>query len=277
MTMHESTAALHRPTLLLADDEPTTLEVMEMFLFEAGYDQVLRTSDAREVVPMMAEHAPDLLLLNLMMPHRDGIELLGEIREHSEIREIPVIIVTGSTDPDSKQRAMDAGASDFLRKPIDPSELSLRVRNTLSAAGRVILPRRPSVAEQAPPPAPAPAPRVRPSGNMLVSCVLSDDERSTKILRAFVERLRDKLGSMERALEQGDYPGLRELGHWLKGAAGTVGFIEFIGPADDMRAQAAEQKAEALSSTIQQVWDLVDRIALPATAAPQTTSHGRGA
>ena len=276
MTLHESTATEKRPMLLLADDEPTTLEVMAMFLSEAGYDQVIRVSDARQVLPSMEEHAPDLLLLNLMMPHRNGIELLGEIRRHPRQREVPVIIVTGSTDPESKQRAMEAGASDFLRKPIDPSELSLRVRNTLSASGRFLLPSRQIDARpEAATPAAVPAPVAR--SGALVSSVLPPDARSEGIVRAFAARLREKLDGMEQALASGDYTELRALGHWLKGAAGTVGFIDFVGPADDVRAAAAQEKPEELGRTIQQLWDLADRIAIPdVPSSPDGTLSKRG-
>ncbi len=246
------------PTILMADDEPTTLEVMEMFLRAAGYEQIVRTSDSREILGLMEEARPDLVLLNLMMPHQDGIEVLRSIRANPDHRTVPVIIVTGSTDSGTKQRAVDCGATDFLRKPIDPSELSLRVHNILSASGKGFKPPAPrqrtarAVQPERPRTAAADAP--------LVSRLTGDDERSRAIITAFVGRLREKLAALEESIEARDFAEIVNLAHWLKGAAGTVGFDEFTAPAESLQFLARERKHEQLESAIEQLWALADRI-----------------
>jgi CheY-like chemotaxis protein len=253
------------PTILMVDDEPTTLEVMEMFLRGAGYEQVIRTSDSREVVALMEEKRPDLLLLNLMMPHMDGVEVLKAVRGHEDLSDVPILIVTGSSDPAIKQRAVDHGATDFLGKPIDPSELALRVRNTLTASGRAF-------AQPAPRPEAARRllPKRRPvaaPGTPLVSRLTGDDARSRAIVEAFVGRLRDKLVAMEESIALRDFNELVNLAHWLKGAAGTVGFDEFTEPAQALQYLARERKLEPLESAIEELWGLADRIIVGAEAA----------
>ena len=245
------------PTILMVDDEPTTLEVMDIFLRAAGLTQILRTDDARQVIGMMEASRPDLVLLNQMMPHLDGAELLTAIRSHPALREVPVIVVTGSTDPDVKRRALARGATDFLAKPIDPSELTLRVRNTLAmdGVGAAI-------------PVPASAAPLPESGDRdaLVSRLGTEDPRSRAIVEAFVVRLGAKLEEMEASFAQGAFDQLVDLAHWLKGAAGTVGFAEFTEPAEALQQLARNGKADELEPAIAEIVSLADRIVVDSGA-----------
>ena len=81
----------------------------------------------------LEQQRPDLLLLDLMMPQVSGFDILKAVREHPKLKHLPVIILTSSSDNKDKLLALDLGATDFLAKPVDPSELRLRVRNTLAA------------------------------------------------------------------------------------------------------------------------------------------------
>jgi len=82
---------------------------------------------------MLREHIPDVLLLDLVMPMVSGLDILREIRLDPELKHIPTIVLTSSNDPATKLQALQLGATDFLAKPVDASELALRMRNTLSA------------------------------------------------------------------------------------------------------------------------------------------------
>ena len=73
-----------------------------------------------------------MLLLDLMMPTVSGFDILAHLREHPEMRHVPVIVLTSASDPTTKLRVLELGAADFLEKPVDPSELALRLRNTLA-------------------------------------------------------------------------------------------------------------------------------------------------
>ena len=119
--------------IVLVDDEPINMEVVQAFLEEAGYSNFVLIEDSSEAMATLEQQRPDLLLLDLMMPQLSGFEVLKQVREHPKLKHLPVIILTASSDQHDKLRALDLGATDFLAKPVDSSELRLRVRNTLAA------------------------------------------------------------------------------------------------------------------------------------------------
>ena len=107
-------------TLLLVDDEEANLDLLEVLLNAEGYDNLVRTSDARQAMPLWERHAPDLVLLDLHMPHRDGFAILRDIRERTAPDDFrPVLVLTADATPEAKERALSTGAKDFLNKPID--------------------------------------------------------------------------------------------------------------------------------------------------------------
>ena len=124
---------LANTVIMLVDDEPTVIDIVQMYLEDVGYKNFVTTSDSPAAMPMMEKTPPDLLLLDLMMPELDGFELLSLIRNDRKLSRIPVIVLTSSTDSETKLRALELGANDFLAKPVDESELVLRVRNNLAA------------------------------------------------------------------------------------------------------------------------------------------------
>jgi CheY-like chemotaxis protein len=251
-------------TIMLVDDEPTTLDVIEMFLRAEGYTRFIKSADARCTLDLLREQRPHLLLLNLKMPHVDGLELLGLIRSNELLADIPVIIVTSSTDGDTKRRALEHGATDFLCKPVDPSELALRVRNTLAASAQRRHRRPAGRGSKGVTRTPkASAGTLPPAGDPLVSRLEGIGPRSRTIIATFVRRLHEKLAAIEVAHAADDYDELVNLAHWLKGAAGTVGFDAFTGPAETLRQLARERKSEGIEAQISELRGLVDRIAVP--------------
>ncbi len=120
-------------TIMMVDDEPTTIEILEMFLRSEGYERFVHTSDPTEAIGLARNARPDVLLLDVMMPEVSGLELLQTIRNDEDLQYLPVIILTSATEPETKLQALELGATDLLAKPVDPSELSLRLRNTLAA------------------------------------------------------------------------------------------------------------------------------------------------
>ena len=120
-------------TIMMVDDEPTTIDVLEMFLQGEGYERFVALSDSRRALDVIADTRPDVVLLDLMMPEVGGLEILQAMRERQDLQRIPVVILTSSTDAETKLQALELGANDFLAKPVDPSELALRLQNTLAA------------------------------------------------------------------------------------------------------------------------------------------------
>ncbi len=118
---------------MMIDDEPITLEIIQMFLEDAGYERFILTSDPREAIETLERERPDIVLLDLMMPDVSGFDILEYVRGHERFEHLPVVVLTSSTDAPTKLKALEMGATDFLAKPVDESELVLRVRNTLAA------------------------------------------------------------------------------------------------------------------------------------------------
>jgi diguanylate cyclase (GGDEF)-like protein len=105
---------------------------VQTYLEEAGYRSFVTTSRPTEAMDLFVAQRPDILLLDLKMPEVSGFEILEQIRAHLELRYTPVIILTGESDPRSKLKALELGATDLLTKPVDPSELRLRLQNALA-------------------------------------------------------------------------------------------------------------------------------------------------
>jgi predicted signal transduction protein with EAL and GGDEF domain len=124
---------LRYASIMMVDDEPITMEVVQTFLEDAGYRKFILVDDSLQALAQLQEHRPDVLLLDVVMPGLSGFDILKKLRVDPEFEHLPVIILTSSSDAETKLRALDLGATDFLSKPVDPSELALRVRNTLAA------------------------------------------------------------------------------------------------------------------------------------------------
>ncbi len=119
--------------IMMVDDEPTTMEVIKAWLVDAGYTNIVDTSDSTRAMGLMAKQRPDVLLLDLNMPEVSGFDILRLMREERDLQHVPVIVLTSSTEAETKLQALELGATDILAKPVDSSELTLRLRNTLAA------------------------------------------------------------------------------------------------------------------------------------------------
>lgn len=123
----------HDPArILIIDDEEANVILLRRVLARAGYDDVRGITDPRSVATLVAEFEPNLLLLDLAMPHLDGfavMELLrGSIPEHAQPS---ILVLTADVTPETKRRALSTGAKDFITKPFDVEEVVLRIGNVL--------------------------------------------------------------------------------------------------------------------------------------------------
>src|SRR5256886_8285721 len=121
---------LTKARILVVDDEPANVRLLERTLAEAGYRQVRSTTDSRQVLALYGEYQPDLLLLDLVMPYLDGIAVMRELQIPEDVH-LPILVLTADTTTEAKKRALEAGAKDFLTKPFDRIEVLLRIKNLL--------------------------------------------------------------------------------------------------------------------------------------------------
>ncbi|MFN2640603.1 MAG: HD domain-containing phosphohydrolase [Actinomycetota bacterium] len=118
--------------ILIVDDEPQNVRLLEEILARAGFEGVLSTTDPRRCLGLLAKEHPDLILLDLLMPHLDGYAVLDALRREIPAGEyLPILVLTNDLSTEAKRRALSMGAMDFLAKPFDVTEVVLRVKNLL--------------------------------------------------------------------------------------------------------------------------------------------------
>jgi PleD family two-component response regulator len=121
--------------VLVVDDHEDNVVLLRRLLTRYGMNDVRTATDPREVVTGLGGLDPDIVLLDLYMPYIDGFGLLHHLREWAAGAYLPVIVLTADTSPETLRRALDAGATDFLTKPFNATEIIIRVRNLLQTRG----------------------------------------------------------------------------------------------------------------------------------------------
>ena len=132
-TWNANFSAYAKMRILIVDDEPANVALLEDMLSDQGYVCLKSTTDSREVVDLCSEFDPDLILLDLFMPHVDGFTVLESLRGNRMEVFLPIIVLTADVTEETKRRALNLGATDFLNKPLDHIEVLLRIRNMLES------------------------------------------------------------------------------------------------------------------------------------------------
>jgi PAS domain S-box-containing protein len=120
----------HTARVLIVDDDGHHRELLKAMLASEGFE-LLTAASGDEALAIVAQQLPDLILLDILMPGLNGYEVTAAIKANLATKNIPVIMITDLDDRDARLRGLDAGAEDFLSKPLDRAELSVRVRNLL--------------------------------------------------------------------------------------------------------------------------------------------------
>jgi CheY-like chemotaxis protein len=118
--------------VLIADDNPQGVELLEAYLSGSDYE-IETAADGEEALRKVKEWRPDLLLLDIMMPKISGFEVCKRLRADPATREISVLMITALDQPSDIERAVEVGTDEFLTKPINKTELLLRVRALLKS------------------------------------------------------------------------------------------------------------------------------------------------
>jgi len=117
-------------TILAIDDSIVNLKLLSVVLGREGFE-VITTNDSLEALPLTLEHAPHLILLDVMMPGLSGLEILRLLKQNNLTQSVPVLMVTARTKGEDVKAALEAGAFDYVKKPLDDVEIVARVRSAL--------------------------------------------------------------------------------------------------------------------------------------------------
>lgn len=123
------------PTVLLIEDEKDVVELVRFNLEKNGFD-VIAVSSGAEGLTLARKHAPDLILLDLMMPEMDGIEVCRQLRSEASTARLPVVMLTAKAAEADRILGLEMGADDYIVKPFSPRELVARVKAVLRRASR---------------------------------------------------------------------------------------------------------------------------------------------
>ena len=121
---------MSKQTILVVDDEQDLLDLIEYNLKKEGYD-VLKAENGIQGLEMAKEHKPNLVLLDIMMPKLDGIQVCEKMRANPDLKPIPVIFLTARSDEKTEVEGLDIGADDFITKPISTTKLLSRIKAVL--------------------------------------------------------------------------------------------------------------------------------------------------
>ena len=122
--------------VLVVDDEEYIVELLTYNFMGAGYD-VISANDGLEALKLIYEERPDIILLDLMLPGKDGLDICKEIRSNKEIANIPVIMLTAKSEELDKILGLELGADDYVTKPFSVREVIARVKALLRRSGTV--------------------------------------------------------------------------------------------------------------------------------------------
>jgi CheY-like chemotaxis protein len=121
---------MSKAIVLIVDDEPFNIEVLEQALDGTDY-QVVTASNGQEALEKIHSEQPDLILLDLMMPVMDGFQVLAKVKDDPMLRDTPIIIVSAEHDSKSVVKGIKQGAEDYLTKPVDTAQFLKKVREFL--------------------------------------------------------------------------------------------------------------------------------------------------
>jgi len=124
------------PKVLVVDDNAQNLELLEVYMEDVPEASVVTARDGLEAMRMVAEHKPNVVLLDIMMPKMSGFEVCKQIKSNPQTRHIAVVMVTALNETGDIERATEAGTDDYLTKPIDRKALVNLVRTLLQTRSR---------------------------------------------------------------------------------------------------------------------------------------------
>ncbi|TWT37387.1 Sensory/regulatory protein RpfC [Posidoniimonas corsicana] len=226
--------------VLVVDDGDTNRKLLRLLL-ERGGAKVRMAENGQVAVDLASQTHFDVILMDMQMPVLDGYAATARLREHGFNG--PIIALTAHAMKGDREKCERAGCTGYLSKPVDAEQL----HEALSSQC---------------PPAAAPAPAQHESTDAIRSLLPTDDEEIREIVAEFLDTLETKVTDMERAWDTGDLDELAQLAHWLRGAAGTVGFGCFTQPAADLEQAVRGDGPPAADAPLKTIQQLKKRLVL---------------
>jgi PAS domain S-box-containing protein len=239
--------------VLVVEDGPENRELLTLVLSEAGL-VIHEAEHGRAGVEQSRRESFDLVLMDMQMPVMDGYTATRLMR--AEGLQVPIIALTANAMKGAEKDVMDAGCTGFLIKPINIDQLMETLAALLGGIRTDHQERAETFMEPAPQmsgPASAGPMRSRLAGN----------PRLRPAIRKFAARLEEQLVAFEHAFTERDFEQLAQLAHWLRGAAGTVGYDEFTEPAARLEQAARDQAISEIEFLIAELRDLAKRLEIP--------------
>ena len=240
--------------ILVVDDGPENREFIKVVL--EGYDLTIHEArNGREAVEMASASHYDLILMDVQMPEMDGFSATRMLRNRG--LQIPIIALTANAMKGFEQELFDAGYTEYLTKPIDLDRFMAKLAELLNGEVNQHM-HDESIMSDTPQNSTSDSEDTSP----IVSRLSLNSSKFSKVIARFVNRFEEQLPAMDEALQAKDFEGLAKLGHWLKGAGGTVGFDVFYEPASELESAAKAQDLEAAEQQLQQIHRLAARIVI---------------
>lgn len=247
--------------VLVVDDGKENRELIRLLLEDAGLT-IDEAENGKEGAELTVRHNYDVVLMDVNMPVMDGFTAVGIMRQQQI--SVPIIALTANAMKGYEERCLDAGYSGYLSKPLDIDAFMSMMAGLVG--GEQV---ESSVLQQPDEPLPL---VIDEDKSPIVSRLAGNGERFTKIINRFTLRLSEQLQSLNEAVAQKNLSEVAELAHWLKGAAGTVGFDVFTEPAKELETKARSEDHAGVETELRIIEQLAVRISTDRTSAEEGSS-----
>jgi PAS domain S-box-containing protein len=251
--------------ILLVEDGESNRKLISLVLQEVG--AVVTAAENGQIGASWAmKNTFDLILMDMQMPVMDGYAATTLLRQEGIT--IPIIALTAHAMTGDENKCLTAGCSGYLTKPIDADLLVRTVADTLGIKGEAVAqsPGSRIVSNTEPSKTCVNSANGSPSTEStlapLFSTLPTENPDFREIVEGFIPRLHEQIDVMERAFQEKNFQELGRLAHWLKGAAGTVGFPAFTQPAKQIDKQVKEQQYDSIEIILAEIHELGERVAL---------------
>lgn len=266
---------LPRKQVLVVDDGESNRKLIELVLQRAGAE-IITAENGLQAIEQIAEHTPELVLMDMQMPVLDGYTATERLRESGFT--VPIIALTGNAMVGDREKCMNAGCDDFLSKPVNLDQLLQLASKYLGPCDDdegvdTEQPQRQSTADSIEFSAFSDnAFGHNNTDSPIYPTLPMDDADFRAITVGFLDRLPSRIAAIESAIEACQFDSVHGDAHWLKGAGGTVGLDVFTSPARDLETAAKSKSVDQAREILESIRDLQRRVVVSSDACDKDDS-----